>query len=568
MSDNTPNKNNDFEWSDAGDTEFEFPGAQPEDLTEEEAAFTFDDDYLDGDFPPVRAPEPEPDPAEDRAQRVDALASAFRTNQKKEQQARQERAEKVDAVFDAFKRRASASEPPQQAQEQQVYDDFSQLARERSDASAKPQTSGQKKRLSAAQRRRIAVRRRADPVTVGRELRGDQMLVYDSELDEYDYTDDEDLPELRDYLPIRFRRYGRIGIAGGILYALFVISVSIILACMAWLFASDVLALNKEPKSAIVTIDEYVPEGDEPATVEIDEEEVPIKVDIDQVADALKNAGMIEYKWLFKLFSQFSHAETKIDPGTFDVSTELDYRALVTALQFGSGNQEITRVTFPEGYSVEQVFTLLEENHICHKSELYDAAANFDFDYDFLEDRPLGDENRLEGYLFPDTYDFYQGEDAAVSINRFLQNLDNKLTDEIRRQAANRGLSVHELLTVASYIEKEAGSDDERPIMASVIYNRLNAGMALGLDSTINYIKGTNTFALTIADTEIDDPYNTYMYTGLTPGPICNPGLASIQAAVEPDDTNYWYWYSYDGVTSFFNSLEEQQAFQAEHPID
>ena len=568
MSDNTPNKNNDFEWSDAGDTEFEFPGAQPEDLTEEEAAFTFDDDYLDGDFPPVRAPEPEPDPAEDRAQRVDALASAFRTNQKKEQQARQERAEKVDAVFDAFKRRASASEPPQQAQEQQVYDDFSQLARERSDASAKPQTSGQKKRLSAAQRRRIAVRRRADPVTVGRELRGDQMLVYDSELDEYDYTDDEDLPELRDYLPIRFRRYGRIGIAGGILYALFVISVSIILACMAWLFASDVLALNKEPKSAIVTIDEYVPEGDEPATVEIDEEEVPIKVDIDQVADALKNAGMIEYKWLFKLFSQFSHAETKIDPGTFDVSTELDYRALVTALQFGSGNQEITRVTFPEGYSVEQVFTLLEENHICHKSELYDAAANFDFDYDFLEDRPLGDENRLEGYLFPDTYDFYQGEDAAVSINRFLQNLDNKLTDEIRRQAANRGLSVHELLTVASYIEKEAGSDDERPIMASVIYNRLNAGMALGLDSTINYIKGTNTFALTIADTEIDDPYNTYMYTGLTPGPICNPGLASIQAAAEPDDTNYWYWYSYDGVTSFFNSLEEQQAFQAEHPID
>ena len=123
-------------------------------------------------------------------------------------------------------------------------------------------------------------------------------------------------------------------------------------------------------------------------------------------------------------------------------------------------------------------------------------------------------------------------------------------------------------MTIASYIEKEAGSDDERATMASVIYNRLNAGMPLGLDSTINFIKGTSTFDLTAEDIEIDDPYNTYLYAGLTPGPICNPGLASIQAAAEPEDTNYWYWYSVDGVTSFFTSLEEQQAFASAHPID
>ena len=572
MSEKTPNQNTGFDETDPRGDVFDFPGAGLDDLTDEEKEFTFDEDYLDADFAAARRTEPVP--GEENAEAVDALAAAFRLRQQKEQKEQKDRADKIDAVFDAFKKRTSKTEKASEAsaveKEDEAFSDFRKIARRDGQSAAgsamtKSQSSGGK---LAARRRRRGEQLEPASVTVGKELRADQMLVYDSELDEIDYTDPDDLPEVRDYLPIRFRRYSGIGIGGGILYALFVISISIVLACMGWLFASDVLALNKEPKSAIVTIDEDVPEGDDPVTVLIDEEEVPIKVDIDQVADELKNAGMIEYKWLFKLFSQFSHANTKIDPGTYDVSTELDYRALVTALHFGSGKQEITRVTFPEGYSMEQIFTLLEENHICHKKDLYEAAANYEFDYDFMEDLELGDPNRLEGYLFPDTYDFYQGEEAAVAINRFLRNLDNKLSDEIRSAAANRGLSIKELLTIASFIEKEAGSDDERGTMASVIYNRLNAGMALGLDSTINYIKGTSTFALTTEDTEIDDPYNTYMYTGLTPGPICNPGLASIQAAAEPESTNYWYWYSVDGVTSFFTSYDEQQAFASAHPID
>ncbi len=407
--------------------------------------------------------------------------------------------------------------------------------------------------------------RRPDPVTIGRDLRPDQMLVYDSELDEFDYTDDEDLPEVRDYMPIRFRRYGRVGVFGGILYALFVISASIVLACFLWMLASDVLALNKESKSAIVTIETYEPSDDRPATVTIDDEDVDIKVDIDQVAEALKSSGVIEYKWLFKLYSQFSHAETKIDPGTYDVTTELDYRAIVTALQFGSGSQEATTIMFPEGYSLEQIFDSLEANSICKKSDLYETAANYDFTYDFLEELELGDASRLEGYLFPDTYEFYQNESASVAINRFLRNLNSKLTKQLVSEAEERGLTVHELLTVASLIEKEAGSDEERAIMASIIYNRLNAGMPLQLDSTINYILGTSTLDITIEDTTVDSPYNTYLYTGLPPGPICNPGLASIQAAVEPESTNYWYWYAVDGVTHFFSDYDDFLNFQNEN---
>ncbi len=408
---------------------------------------------------------------------------------------------------------------------------------------------------------------------VGRYLRQGQMLVYDSELDDVDYTDSEDLPEVRDYLPVRFRRYGRSGLGGGLLYALFVISVSVILACFAWMCAVDVLALNKDLVSSPVTILPYEPTGDMPTTVTTknadgEEVEVEIKVDIDQAAEALKNAGIIEYKWLFKLFAQFSHANIKMDPGTYDLDTSLDYRALVTKMQFGSGAQEITKITFPEGFSLEQIFTLLEQQYIAKKEDLYEACANYEYDLDFLADLPYGDPERLEGYLFPDTYEFYQSEGASNAIRRFLRNFNNRFTDEMRDKAAARGLTIREVLTMASLIEKEAGATPgEREKIASVIYNRISAGMPLGLDSTINYIKGTSTFDLTQDDLKIDSPYNTYLYTGLPPGPICNPGLDSIKAVLDPDSTGYYYWYSVDGVTYFFATNEEQLAFAHDHPV-
>ena len=569
MSEKTPNTNTGPDENEIRGADFDFPGAEPDDLTEEERAFTFDENYLDADFPPPpggSTPAEDGDP--DRAGQVDRLASLFRDQQQKE---RAERDDRIGAVFNAFKKRAAASaeksEPNPADREDEVFAAFSSMAKRNGQAvSASAEAPPEAKKPVSRKRRKAGERLKPDPVTVGQDLRPDQMLVYDSELDELDYTDEEDLPEMRDYLPVRFRRYARLGIGGGILYALFVISVSVILACVAWLFASDVLALNKEDRSAIVTIDEYEPGADDPTSVLIDDEEVEIQVDIDQVATALKDAGIIEYTWLFKLYSQFSHAETKIDPGTYDISTELDYRAIVTALQFGSGNQEITRVTFPEGYTMEQIFTLLEENHIAHKSDLYEAAANYEFDYDFLDDDDLGDASRLEGYLFPDTYDFYQGEAASVAINRFLRNLDNKLTDEIRSAAANRGWSVHELLTMASLIEKESGGEEDRAVIASVIYNRLNAGMPLQLDTTINYILGTNTLDITIEDTEIDSPYNTYLYSGLPAGPICNPGMSSITAVLEPEDTGYWYWYAYEGTNHFFYDYDEFMSFVNSHP--
>ncbi len=557
MSQETPK--NGYEPQDDDGLDLEFPGVDTDGLTEEEWAFSFDEDYLtpDADRTGRSSGEryddlPEEDDGEPDDRELDDGEPEMATSRRPAPEALESIKEMGRRVGGGVRRGMES-----------VRGRMARKARPTEGGSARVRRKGSKALV-----RPNWVER--EPPTIGQDLRGDQMLVYDSELDDIDYTDEEDLPELRDYLPIRFRRYGRSGIGGGILYALFVISVSIILACMAWMFASDVLALNKEVVTKVVEIAPYEPTGDMPTTVtmEVDgeEKEVEITVDIDQVATALKNAGIIEYKWLFKLFSQFSHANTKIDPGTYSVSTELDYRALVSTMQFGSDSQQITRVTFPEGFSMEQIFTLLEESNICRRSELYDAAANYDFDYEFLAELPLGDASRLEGYLFPDTYDFYQGEEAIVSISRFLDNAKNKLSGEVIDRAAERGLTLHEVVTMASLIEKEAGSDDERYNMASVIYNRLNADMPLGLDSTINYIKGTSTFDLTAEDLAIDSPYNTYLYTGLPAGPICNPGMASIEAVLDPPRTDYWYWYSVDGVTEFFTTLDEQQAYAAEHP--
>lgn len=503
------------------DFELEFPGDGQENLTEEERSFTFDEDYLDGAFPTRQKPAPvfyEEEPAQEP---------------------------KEKGLLSGLEKRWSG------ARETLTGEESGLLPRE-------------KRKIARQYGKYIPGRRERDSVTVGMDLRADEMLVYDSELDDIDYTDEDDLPEMRDYMPIRFRRYGRVGIGGGILYALFVISVSIVLACMMWMFASDALALSKEEKTAVVYLEEYEPVGDMPT---VNDEGKEILVDIDQVATALKNAGIIEYKWLFKVFCGFCDAETKMDPGTYDVSTKQDYYALVSSMHFGSDTQEITRVTFPEGFTMEQIFTLLEESNICEMEDLYEAAANYDFDYWFLEDLELGDPKRLEGYLFPDTYDFYQGEEATVAISRFLDNTNNKLTEEIRDLAYYQDVSIREAIIIASLIEKEAGSDEERPLMASVIYNRLNSGWALQLDSTINYIMGTSTFDLTYEHLEIDDPYNTYMYEGLPPGPICNPGIASIQAAVDPASTDYWFWYSYEGVSEFFTNSDDFDAYAAAHPI-
>ena len=198
---------------------------------------------------------------------------------------------------------------------------------------------------------------------------------------------------------------------------------------------------------------------------------------------------------------------------------------------------------------MRQIFLLLEEKGVSNFDDLMTAAAEYKFNYDFLGDQEVNtDAERLEGFLFPDTYQFYVGMQASSAINKFLDNFHNRISAEMMQQAADMGMSMQELITVASMIEKEAANDNERGLIASVIYNRLHARIPLGIDATILYIHPEHEGAPTAAMLAEDSPYNTRLYTGLPPTPICSPGLASIPAALNPNTTNYYY-YELDTAT-------------------
>jgi UPF0755 protein len=291
-------------------------------------------------------------------------------------------------------------------------------------------------------------------------------------------------------------------------------------------------------------------------------------MDVDQVATELQTKGLIRYRKLFALFGKFFHAEDKIEPGTYTLSTKLDYRALIQNMHHYTGwtGEELAtvKVTIPEGKTVMETFQILADHGVCPYETLMECAAKETFDYPFLSDIPDGDASRLEGYLFPDTYEFYADSSPKAAICRFLDNFQERIPDRVVEQAAERGYTLRQIIIVASLIEKEAGNDSERPNIASVIYNRLQSTSYpyLQIDATIMYAMGEHKESLTYDDLEVDSPYNTYKYPGLPPGPIANPGLASIRAALNPENTGYYFYaLNKNGLHQFFSSYNEFQRF-------
>ena len=388
----------------------------------------------------------------------------------------------------------------------------------------------------------------------------------------HNYTGDE-MTE-RDYRPVRQSREYRSGCLGGVMYFVFVTALSVVLACFAWMAASDALALNKDNFTAVVTLPNSIFEI---ATVDdLDENGNKIgtkrvsQADVSYVADALKDAGLIEYKWLFEAFCKISHAGSKVDPGSYELRSSFDYRALIKNMQSGSGSTLTTTVTIPEGFSMHQIFLRLEEEGVCSYNDLMEAAATATFNYSFLEGGEEGSAYRLEGFLFPDTYEFYVGMQASSAINKMLENFYYRQTAEMLQRAQDLGMSMRDVVNIASLIEKEAANDSERALIASVIYNRLNAGMPLGIDASILYVYPDHEGAPTADMLADPSPYNTRLNTGLPPTPIANPGVASINAALYPESTGYYY-YALDTATGqhrFFTNADEFNAFVASQNYD
>ena len=330
-----------------------------------------------------------------------------------------------------------------------------------------------------------------------------------------------------------------------LLYVAVVIGVSVMLACIGWIFAGD--ALNKDYKSVTFTVTSEEP--------------------FDAVVDRLKNEGLIEYKLLFKIFAAVTHKTDTLAAGTYTLTTDMDYRALLAGMRANSANRAQVRVTIPEGYTTDQIFSLLEEKGVSTVQDLREAAAEHDYAFDFLQDIPLGDYHRLEGYLMPATYDFYTPHDPIYALNKLLVYFDSQvISDSMMAQVENSGHSLRDILTIASMIERETTGEDRTDI-ASVIYNRLNnsTGGTMGylqIDATLVYINGGK--EPSEADKFIDSPYNTYLYQGLPAGPIANPGLESIVAALNPAQSkNYYYALGDDNIHHFFRTYDQHQAFIA-----
>jgi UPF0755 protein len=286
---------------------------------------------------------------------------------------------------------------------------------------------------------------------------------------------------------------------------------------------------------------------DEPARVKV------IKGDtLSDVATKLEAAGVVKSAFVFELQARYEGYGTEIKTGRYTFEHGADSEVILRKLTAGEAAPMIA-ITVPEGLTIQETAKAVAADSGVPASSFEQAAKRTDYGYAFLEHPDI---KTTEGYLFPAKYEFEKGVTARQVVDRLLgqylietQGLD--LADAKRRL----GLTEHQLVTVASLIEKEAATPEEKPIIASVIYNRMHRDTPLQIDATIQYALKKPKENLSLADLRIDSPYNTYENKGLPPGPICSPSFESLQAAMNPKDTNYLYYVlKADGQSHYFTS--------------
>jgi len=284
----------------------------------------------------------------------------------------------------------------------------------------------------------------------------------------------------------------------------------------------------------------------------------PVKVEVvkgdtlSDVAARLEEAGVIGSAFVFELQARLQGFGTEIQTGGYTFQPDQDTDEILRKLAAGEAVPTIV-VTIPEGLTLQQTARTVAADSGVPAARFEAAARRPNHDYTFLENPDI---NTAEGYLFPARYDFEKGVTAGQIVDRLLgQYLMETQNMDIPGAKKRLDLNEHQLVTVASLIEKEAATPEEKPLVASVIYNRLDRGMPLQIDATIQYALGKHKTNLSLADLKIDSPYNTYEHKGLPPGPICSPSRESLEAALHPEQTTYLYYVlKADGQGHFFTS--------------
>jgi len=335
-------------------------------------------------------------------------------------------------------------------------------------------------------------------------------------------------------------------------YITVVLIISVIISVFVILVANDMYGFVKSSDPVEITI----PEG----------------ADVGELADILYDNNVIKYKWLFKMKNK---DVTDFKAGTYTISPNQSYDKIIAEFRekIPTG---VSWITIPEGFTTDEIIDLMVENGIGKREKYIEVINNYDFDYWFVDE--LGDDwaddgriYRLDGYLFPDTYQFYNASSEETVIKKFLARFNQVFVKSYKERAAELGYTVDEILTLASIIEKEAANQSEFGDVSSVFHNRLNDPAnfpRLESDATVVYsiqhITGVRP-NLTKEDLESDDPYNSYVVKGLVPGPIANPSNSAILAALNPKKTGYHYFVSNGKETFFANDLVGHEANKAKY---
>jgi len=368
--------------------------------------------------------------------------------------------------------------------------------------------------------------------------------------------------------PARKKGYGLLGITHIVSTLIWLVIIAVVgftLGRTLWVSTVDLMAFGKPDREVTITITE--------------------DDTIDSISKKLYNAGLIEHPKLFKQFAQITGKDADIDVGTFTLNSKYDYNAMINnMINWGPAREEID-IMIPEGYNCRQIFNLMEEKGVCTVAQLEEYVENLEThiengefgSYWFLEGMTYGDKYALEGYLFPDTYTFYTNDEPGNVLRKFLEGFDYRFTDvmkeklETMESRTGLDLSIRQVVITASMIEKETANNNESYTISSVIFNRLRNSANypyLNIDATLIYALNGNidpetglTKPLTSADLQMDHPYNTYNHRGLPPGPISNPGRNSLDAALDPENTGYYY-YVYNPETGkhlFAKTLAEHE---------
>lgn len=339
---------------------------------------------------------------------------------------------------------------------------------------------------------------------------------------------------------------GMKGIGGtavrALIYIAVVVAISTLLSVFAIRWANDVFALVKEEKTESIVIEE--------------------NASLSEVSRLLGDKGLIRYPLIFRLYETFKHRndETPLAfrPGTYEISSSLNYDQMISIIKLKK-TRTIVKLTIPEGYTVNEIIEFFLKEGIGTRKGFEEAINEFPYEYRFMEELnklELSSDRRyrLEGYLFPDTYEFYTDSSEVAVIDKMLAAFEAKFQEPYYARVKEMGYNLDQIITMASLVQGEGYFASEFSDIAGVFYNRLKSWNPkyLNSDACIQYILNAHKEDLTQEDIRIDNPYNTYNHEGLPPSAICNPGWDAILAALYPETHNYYYFVSdTDGSTIF-----------------